>query len=61
MVFVNRLTADGKYPIQYCGNLQLPTPMQLSGKRKNYFPFFVSFRESTSNFKHLEKKDDGRR
>ena len=60
MVFVNTLTAGGNYPVQYWGNLQLPTPMQLSGKGKNYSQFFVSFREATSNIKNLEEKDDGR-
>ena len=30
--------------------------MQLSQKRKNYSEFFVSFLESTSNFKDLEEK-----
>ena len=29
-VYVNTLTADGKYPVQYCENLQLPIQMQLS-------------------------------
>ena len=32
-VFVNTLTADGKYPVQGCENLQLPIQMQLSKKR----------------------------
>ena len=29
-VFVNTLTADGKYPVQGCENLQHPIEMQLS-------------------------------
>ena len=29
-VFVNTLTADGKYYIQQCYNFQLPIQMQLS-------------------------------
>ena len=58
MVFVNRLTADGKYPVQDCENLQLPIQMQLSEKRKTFSEFFVLFLESTSNFKDFEKKDD---
>ena len=57
-VFVNTLTADGKYPVQGCENLQLPIQMQLSEKRKTFSEFFVPFLESTSNFKHFEKKDD---
>ena len=58
VVFVNRLTADGKYPVQDCENLLLPIQMQLSEKRKTFIEFFVPFLESTSNFKHFEKKDD---
>ena len=57
-VFVNTMIADGKYPIQDCENLQLPIEMQLSKKRKTLSQFFVPFLESTSNFKHFERKDD---
>ena len=58
-MFVNTLTADGTYPIQYCGNLQLPIPMPVSEKRKTFSEFFVPFLESTSNFKYFEKIDNG--
>ena len=54
-VFVNTLTANGKYPVQGCENLQLPIQMQLSEKRKTVYEFFVLYLESTSNFKHFEK------
>ena len=57
-VFVNTLTADAEYPVQDCKNLQLPIQMQLSEKRKTFSEFFVPFLESTSNFKHFERKDD---
>ena len=57
-MFVNTLTADGKYPVQGCENLQLPIQMQLSEKRKTFSEFFVSFLESTWKFKHFEKKHD---
>ena len=57
-VFVNTLTADGKYRVQYCQNLQLPIQNQLCGKRTTFSEFFVSFVESTLNFKHFEEKDD---
>ena len=57
VVFVNRLTADGKYPVQDCENLQLPIQMQLSEKRKTFSEFFVLFLESTSNLKDLKKKE----
>ena len=57
-VFFNTLTADDKYPVQGCENLQLPIQMQLSEKRKRFSEFFVPFLESTSKFKHFEKKLD---
>ena len=58
-VFVNTLTADGKYPVQGCENLQLPIQMQLSEKPKTFSEFFILFVESTSNFEDFEKKHDG--
>ena len=58
-VSVNTLTADGKYPVQGCENLQLPIQMQLSEKRKTFSEFFILFVESTSNFEDFEKKHDG--
>ena len=54
VVFVNRLTADGKYSVQDCENLQLPIQMQLSQKRKRSSQCCVTFLISTSNFKHFE-------
>ena len=42
VVFVNRLTADSKYPVQDCENLQLPIQMELSQKVKNFFSTFCS-------------------
>ena len=57
-MFVNALTADGKYPVQGSENLQRAIQMQLSEKEKNFSQLFVPFLNSTSNFKHLEKKDD---
>ena len=35
-VLVNTLTADGKYPVQVCENLQVPIQMQLSEKRETF-------------------------
>ena len=58
MVFVNKLSADGKYPVPDCENLLLPIEMQLSKKEKSFSQFFVPFLQSTSNFKHFERKDD---
>ena len=43
VVFVNRLTGDGKYPLQDYENLQLPIQMQLSEKGKKFFGLFVPF------------------
>ena len=58
-VFVKTWTADAKYPVQYCENLQLPIQLQLSEKRQTLSQFFVPFLESTSIFQHFEIKDDG--
>ena len=38
-VVVNTLTADGKYPVQGCENLQLPIQMQLYAKQKAFINF----------------------
>ena len=57
-VFVNTLTADDKYPVQYCQNLLLPIRMQFSKKRKTFSQSFAKFPECTSNFKHFKRKDD---
>ena len=53
------MTADGKYPVEYWENSQLPIQMQLSEKLKTFSQLFVPFLESTLNFKHFEIKDDG--
>ena len=58
-VFVNTWMNDGKYPVQDSENLQLLIQMQLSEKRNSFSQFFVPFLQSTSNFKHFEKKDYG--
>ena len=58
-VFVNTLSANGKYPVPYYGKLPLPNKMQLSEKLKNISQFSVAILDSTSSFKHLEEKDDG--
>ena len=57
-VFLKSLRSDGKYPVLGSGNLQLRIEIQLAGRKKKLFDFFVPFLESTSNFKHFEKKDD---
>ena len=57
-VFFNTLTADGKYPVQGCGNVQLPIQIILSEKQKTFSEIFVPFLDSISNFEHFERKDD---
>ena len=42
-VFVNTLTAEGKYPVQDWENLVLPVQNQLCGKRTTLSEFFVPF------------------
>ena len=58
-VFLNTLTADAKYPFEDWDILQFPMHMQLCQKQKIFSQFIIPFLESTSNFKHLEKKHDG--
>ena len=57
-MFRNTLTSNDKYPVRDCVNLLSPIQMQLSLKPTIFSDFFVQFLESTSNFKHFEKKDD---
>ena len=53
-VFVNTFAADGKYPVQYCENLQLPIQMQVFERRKTLFQLCVPSLDTPSNFKHFE-------
>ena len=46
-VFVNTVTAEGKYPVQDWENLPLPMQMLLSDIWKTFSQFFVPFLEST--------------
>ena len=46
-VFVNTWTADYKYSIPQCENLQFPIQMQLSEKPNTFSQLFVAFMEST--------------
>ena len=58
-MFHNTMTANDKYPFPDLENLLSPTQLQLSFKLKTFSNFFfLLFLESTSNFKHFEKKDD---
>ena len=55
-VFVNTLTADSKYPVQYCGNLQLAIQMQFSEKGKMFLNFLFHFWNLHRILKILNKK-----
>ena len=57
-MFRNTLSANDKYPVQDCENFSSGIQMLLSLKPKTSSRSFVPFFESTSNFKHFEKKDD---
>ena len=57
-MFRNTLTANDNYRVQDCENLPSPIQMSLSLERNFFSDLFVPFLESTSNFKHFEKKDD---
>ena len=57
-MFRNTFTANDKYPVLDCLNFSSPNQMELYLKPTIFFDFFVSFLESTSNFKHFGKKDD---
>ena len=55
-MFLNKLTAEGKYPIQDWENLQLPIQVQLSEKPKTFSQFSVPLMEFTTNFKHFQQE-----
>ena len=57
-MFRNIFTANDNYPVQDCENLSSPIQMLIFLKPKTLSDFLVPFLESTSNFKHFEKKDD---
>ena len=56
-MFRNTLTANDKYPFGDLENLLSLNQLELSLKSKRFSDFFNPFLESTSNFKHFEKKD----
>ena len=57
-VFLNTWTADYKYSVPDCENLQFPIQMQLASKPKTFSELFLPLMESKSNFKHFQKKHD---
>ena len=50
------MTANHNYPVQDCENLSSAIQMELFLKPTICSDFIVPFLESTSNFKHFEKK-----
>ena len=57
-MFRNTLTANDNYNVQDFWNLSSPIEMELYLKQTIFAKLFVSFLETTSNFKNFEKKDD---
>ena len=57
-LFVNTLTADGKYSLLNRDNLSEPIQILLSQKKNSFSQFFSTFPKSTLNFEQFQKKDD---
>ena len=58
-MFRKTLAANEKYLVRDCVNFSSPIERQLSLKPTVFLDFFVPFLDSTSDFKHFEKKDYG--
>ena len=52
-MFVNKLTADGKYSLLNRDNLTQPIGTQLFQKEKACSEFYLAFSKSTLNFEHF--------
>ena len=57
-MFVNTLTADGRYFLLNRDDSEQPIRTPLSQKHKAFSRFFLAFSKSTLNFEHFQKKDD---
>ena len=57
---VHNLAVDDKYSSYKNENLQQAIQMQFSQKLKTFYQFFISFLKSTSNFQHVDQKDQVR-
>ena len=55
-LFINTLSAEGKYSLFNRGNLRQPIQMQWSGKQKTFSRFFTAFLKSRLNFEHFQTK-----
>ena len=54
-VFVDKLTPDGKYPIEDCENLQLPIQMHISEKGNTFLDLLFDFMNLHKNLNILKK------
>ena len=57
-LFVNTLTADGKYSLLNRSNLTQPIQILLSQKQNIFYEFFSTFSKCTLNFELFPQKDD---
>ena len=55
-LFINTLSAEGKYSLFNRGNLRQPIQMKLSGKQKTFSWFFTAFLKSRLNLEHFQTK-----
>ena len=56
-LFLNTLSADGKYSLFNRDNITQPIQMEVSQKQKTFSEFFSAFLKSNLNFEHFQKKD----
>ena len=57
-LFVNTLTADGKYFLLNRDNLTQPIQILVSQKQNTFSEFFSKFPKYPLNLKHFQKNDD---
>ena len=57
-LFVNALTADGKYSSSNMQNFPQQFQTPLSQKQKNFSGFYIDFRKCAWNLEHLRKNDE---
>ena len=57
-LFVNALTADGKYSGSNMQNLKQQFETPLSQKQKTFSGFFIAFLKCAWNLEHFQKKDE---
>ena len=55
-LFVNTLTAEGKYSGLNRENLMQPSQMHFTQKQKTFSPYSFEFLKSGSNFEHLQNE-----